>query len=75
MTDLPPLPFWLARSFWATLLTGILTICAAFNVDLLARFGTDPDGALAVIDALLPMATAVWAWLERRNPAFRLALR
>jgi hypothetical protein len=71
---LPVMPFWMARSFWATLLTGLLTIAAAFDIDVLARFGGSEEGALAVIDHLLPVATAIWAWFERRAPNYRLGL-
>lgn len=74
MSTLPVLPFWQARSFWAMSLTVILTLCNAAGVDLLGRLGTDEAGVLSAIDMTLPVATAFWAWLERRAPRYQLGL-
>ena len=71
--QLPTLPFYLARSFWATLLTAAFTVANALGIEIVAGIG-EAD-ALAAVDALLPVATAFWAWLERRNPAYRLTVR
>ena len=73
--QLPTLPFYLARSFWATLLTAAFTIAHALGIDIFARLGIGEGDALAAVDALLPVATAFWAWLERRNPHYRLTVR
>lgn len=78
--SLPPLPAWHARSFYASLLM-IATVCAhAFGFDLMAffarRFGLPDQGAvLDFVDALMPIAFALWAWIERRAPHFRLVWR
>jgi len=71
---LPTLPFWQARSFWATLLTAVLTVANALGIDVLARLGTDEAGILAAIDAVLPVLTAFWAWMERRAPNYKLGV-
>lgn len=71
--SLPSLPAWQARSFWAVILTAILTVCSAFDIDLLGRLGTTENGVLDAIDTLMPIATAIWAWLERRAPNHRLS--
>jgi len=73
MSDqLPPLNPFLARSTYALALTAVTTVAAAFNVDILARLGTTEGGILASIDALLPIASAVWLWWERKNPQYRI---
>jgi hypothetical protein len=72
--DLPPIPFWLARSTYAMILTAVTTLAAAFNIDILARFGTTEGGILAAVDAALPLASAAWLWFERRNPHFRIGV-
>jgi hypothetical protein len=73
--QLPTLPFYLARSFWATVLTAVFTVANALQIDMLQRLGIGEGDALAALDALLPVATAFWAWLERRNPGYRLTVR
>ncbi len=76
MSDqLPAIPFWLARSTYALALTAITTTAAAFDIDLLARFGTSEAGLLAAVDAALPFVSAVWLWLERRNPSARIGVK
>jgi hypothetical protein len=72
--QLPPIPFWLARSTYAMILTAVTTLAAAFNIDVLARFGTTEGGILAAVDAILPLASAFWLWMERRNPHFRIGV-
>lgn len=72
--QLPPLHFWLARSTYAMVLTAIVTVAAAFNVDILGQFGTSEDSILKAIDSLLPLASAAWLWWERSNPQYRIGL-
>jgi len=71
---LPTLPFWQARSFWATALTASLTIANALGVDVLGRLGTDEASIMHTVDAVLPVATAMWAWMERRAPNYKLGV-
>ena len=71
--DLPPIHFWMARSTYAMILTALTTLAAAFNVELLAYFGTSEDSLLQAVDAMLPLISAVWLWSERRNPKFRIS--
>lgn len=73
MSDqLPPLNPFLARSTYAMILTAVTALASAFNIDILARLGTTEGGILAAVDALLPLAGAVWVWLERKNPQYRI---
>lgn len=72
--DLPPIPFWAARSTYAMILTALTTLAAAWNIDLLARFGTSETAILAAVDAILPLVFAVWMWAERRNPHYRIGV-
>ena len=73
--ELPPINPFLARSTYAMALVAITTTCAAFDIDILARFSTDEVKILAAIDAILPFASAAWVWWERRNPQYRIAFR
>lgn len=73
-TELPTLHFWMARSTYAMILTAVSTLALAFNIDLLGQFGTSEGQILAAIDAILPIASAFWLWLERRNPSFKIGL-
>ena len=70
--QLPPINPFLARSTYALILTAVTTVAAAFDVDLLARLGTTEGGILAAVDALLPLASALWLWWERKDPQFRI---
>lgn len=72
--SLPPIPFWLARSTYAMILTAVTTLAAAFDVDILARLGTSEGGLLAAVDAALPLVSAAWLWMERRNPHYRIGV-
>jgi uncharacterized membrane protein len=72
MTDLPPLPFWQARSFWLTLFAVIAS--------MLPAFGLTPPLWLAdpgTVDLALQIASAVaaaLAWRERLAPRRRLTI-
>lgn len=83
---LPVLPMWQARSFWVQLLLALTVMLNAQGVDLMGALGVLGLGSTpeAVIDTgartvnavqqLLPILLAIWAWLERRAPNFRLSL-
>jgi hypothetical protein len=69
-TNLAPLPFWQARSFWLALATAAQIVAPAFGW----RIETPPDTLASVAVELLPLVTAGWAYLERRAPSRRLVL-
>jgi hypothetical protein len=83
-TNLPELPFWQARSFWAQLLLVASVLANAAGFDLFGALremgiGSNPDEVMATVtrigsalQVLSPIAFGVWAWLERRAPNFRL---
>jgi membrane protease YdiL (CAAX protease family) len=73
--QLPPIHPLLVRSTYAMALVAITTVAAAFDFDLLARLGTTDAKILAAIDAMLPLASAAWLWIERRNPQYRITLK
>lgn len=82
--QLPELAAWKARSFWLTAITGAVALANSQSIDLLAVFGemglgATPDAVVdnatrgvSAVQILLPFATGVWAWVERRAPNFRL---
>ena len=74
-TSLPALPFWRARSWWATLIAAALALSSAFGFDLLGAAGAADEAALT--DRIMEIVTAaavIWAWGERRAPNYRLTL-
>jgi hypothetical protein len=83
-TNLPELPFWQARSFWAQLLLVASVLANAAGFDLFGALremgiGSNPDEVMATVtrigsalQVLAPAFFGVWAWLERRAPNFRL---
>lgn len=74
-TPLPPLAFWQARSFWLTLVTILLGAFPQLGRDLLELLGlSDASQLVDVIMNIVPLATGLWAWLERRAPNRRLVL-
>ncbi|MDO9525057.1 MAG: hypothetical protein Q7J57_05880 [Gemmobacter sp.] len=84
--DLPMLPFWQARSFYAQLLLALSVLCNMAGIDMFAALteigaGTTPDEVLATGDRVIsawqqlaPLLFGLWAWMERRAPNFRLGL-
>ncbi len=82
--SLPPLPAWQARSFWLTLVTAVVALANSLGVDLMGTLGemglgSSPDAVIenasrgvGAVQQLIPFATGVWAWAERRAPNFRL---
>lgn len=82
--NLPSLPVWKARSFWAQVLLVLSVTANAAGFDLMAVFGamglgTTPDAvvetgtrAVNAVQQLLPILFGFWAWIERRAPNFRL---
>ncbi|KAA2314541.1 hypothetical protein E0K93_09495 [Puniceibacterium sp. HSS470] len=77
--DLPVLPAWHARSFYASLLMAAVIICNAVGLDLwpvLNRLGlgSSADQVLDRVMLLAPLAFGVWAWWERKAPNYRLSL-
>lgn len=79
---LPPLNPFLARSTYATILLVISSLSATLGVDLLGTLGgwvgvealTDTK-VLKLIDDLLPVASGLWLWWERKNPSFRIGFK
>ncbi len=72
-SPLPVLPFWQARSFWATLIAALSALGSAFGLDM-GWLTDDPalaDKLLAVIAAV----AALWAWAERLRPRYKLGVR
>lgn len=77
-SPLPPLPVWHARSFYAQLLLLASVALSFAGFDLsgwLAGFGLTEGRVLDAVEAAVPLAFGVWAWLERRAPKFRLVWR
>ncbi len=72
--SLPPIPFWLARSTYAMILTAVTTAAAAFDVDSLARLGTTEGGLLAAVDGALPLVSAAGLCAERRKAQLRFGV-
>lgn len=84
---LPPLNPMLARSTYAGLLTLIVGICTAYNIDLIGLatglgFGTTEDEiiktgerAVSAYQVLANIALGIWAWWERRAPNYRLSFK
>lgn len=82
--DLPELPVWQARSFWAQLLLVASVLANAAGIDIFGALrdmgiGSNPDEVMATVtrigsalQVLSPILFGVWAWLERRAPNFRL---
>lgn len=83
-TLLPETPAYGVKSFWLLLVTVLITACNALGFDLAASLcevglgctaediGTKAEHAVSLVQQLLPIITAVWLWLERRAPNFRL---
>lgn len=84
--DLPELPAWQARSFWAMALAVVATGANALGVDLFGFLGeigagATPDEVIATGEraisawqSLAPLVLGLWAWIERRAPNYRLTL-
>ncbi|WP_349295254.1 hypothetical protein ABEB22_18400 (plasmid) [Thioclava sp. 'Guangxiensis'] len=77
--NLPVLPAWHARSFYASLLMAATVICNVLHIDLFAHLdhlglGSTPDLVLDRIMMLAPLAFGFWAWWERKAPNYRLSL-
>lgn len=82
--NLPELPFWQARSFWAQLLLVASVLANAAGFDLFGALremgiGANPDEVMATVSrigsalqVLSPAFFGVWSWIERRAPNFRL---
>lgn len=83
---LPATPAFAVKSFWLLLITVLVTACNAFGFQLLPSLcevdlGCTADEVVAkgqnaqsMIQQLIPIATAIWLWFERRAPSFRLVL-
>jgi hypothetical protein len=74
------MPAWHARSFYAMLLTAATVLCNAFGIDFLAflgdlGLGNGEHEILNNIEMLMPLLFALWAWIERRAPRYRLVWR
>lgn len=77
--NLPELPAWHARSFYAQLLLVVTVLVQVFGYDmgeLVARLGfLNPGQLLDFVMAVMPLAFGFWAWFERRAPNYRLVLK
>lgn len=77
--NLPPLPAWHARSFYATLLMIAVVLAHAFGFDLMAYLATlglpDKSSVVDFIWQVMPLVFGLWAWVERRAPHYRLVWR
>jgi hypothetical protein len=69
--DLPPLPFWQARSWWLTLLAVVAPILSLLGLDW--PWVSDPETVDTIMQIVAGIAAAL-AWRERLNPHRRLAL-
>lgn len=70
--DLPPLPFWQARSWWMTLMAVVAPLLSLAGVNW--PWVADP----ATVDVIMQIVggiAAALAWRERLNPHRRLTLR
>lgn len=84
--ELPELPAWQARSFWAMVLAVVATSANALGIDLFGFLGevgagATPDEVIATGEraisawqSLAPLVLGLWAWIERRAPNYRLTL-
>lgn len=71
-SNLPVLPFWQARSFWAALMAVLAPLVALFGIDW--PWVSDP----ATVDRIMQIVGAVSAaiaWQQRTAPRFRLGFR
>jgi hypothetical protein len=71
-SPLPTLPFWMARSFWLTLLALVSMIAPTFGFDW--PWASDP----ATVDRIMQLVGAVsaaLAWQQRLAPNFRLGIK
>lgn len=83
-TALPEASAYGVKSFWLLLITVLITACNAFGFDLAASLcevglgctaddiGAKAERAINLTQQLLPIITAIWLWIERRAPNFRL---
>lgn len=70
--QLPPLPFYLARSWWMTLLAVVAPILSLLGINW--PWVTDP----ATVDVIMQIVggiSAALAWRERLNPQRRLTIK
>lgn len=77
--NLPELPAWRARSFYAQLLLVATVLAQVMGYDmgeLVAHAGfDDPGQVLDFAMAAMPLVLGFWAWFERRAPNYRLVLK
>ena len=83
-TDLPEASAFGVKSFWLLLITVLVTACNAAGFQLLPSLCEVDLGctaedvvargemAVGLIQQLLPILSAVWLWIERRAPNYRL---
>lgn len=70
--QLPPLPFYLARSWWMTVLAVVAPILSLLGINW--PWVTDP----ATVDVIMQIVggiSAALAWRERLNPQRRLTIK
>lgn len=71
-SDLPVLPFWQARSFWAAVLAVLAPILSLIGIDWPAV--SDPATVDKIMQIVGAIAAAI-AWQQRVAPNFRLGIR
>lgn len=83
-TGLPEASAFGVKSFWLLLITVLVTACNALGFDLLPSLCevglgctaqeviTKGERAVSLVQQLIPIATSIWLWIERRAPNFRL---
>ncbi|MGZ9811268.1 hypothetical protein ACXN5S_12470 [Pseudoroseicyclus sp. H15] len=83
-SELPDLPAWQARSFWAMLLSVVVVLCTLVGFDVLGWLGEigaggteeavleTGDRVVAAWQLVAPLVLGFWAWIERRAPNYRL---
>jgi hypothetical protein len=71
-SDLPVLPFWQARSFWAAVLAVLAPILSVLGIDWPAA--SDPATVDRIMQVIGAVAAAL-AWQQRVAPNFRLGIR
>lgn len=76
-SSLPEMPAWHARSFYASLFMALSLVANMIGVDFLAwtseiGLGDTKKEVLDQVELLMPLLFALWAWIERLAPNFKL---
>lgn len=71
-SNLPPLPFWQARSWWLTFFAVLAPILSLLGINW--PWVSDPSTVDTVMQVVGAISTAL-AWRERLDPKRRLTLK